>query len=143
MPKTAGRTMKTVNLAPVGTATAKDTRAKAKMTTAQKLKAGLDASADRALGQKATTKSKAKPAPATKPIIAAGQTKAATVMTMLRSVDGTTLEAMQKATGWQAHSVRGFLSGTVRKKKDITLTSERGEDGIRRYRIEVAATAAA
>jgi hypothetical protein len=142
MTKTA-RNTKSVTLASAGTATAKGTRAKATMTTAQKLKAALDASADKAMARKATTKGKAMPASATEPNVAAGQTKAATVMTMLRAEEGTTLEAIQKATGWQAHSVRGFLSGTVRKKKEIALTSERGEDGIRRYHIDDAAAVTA
>lgn len=61
--------------------------------------------------------------------------KSAIVMMMLRSPTGATTEAIQAATGWQAHSVRGFLSGTVRKKLGEALVSDRGEDGIRRYRI--------
>jgi hypothetical protein len=38
------------------------------------------------------------------------------------------------ASGWQAHSVRGFLSGTLKKKHGLTVASEKA-DGIRRYRI--------
>ncbi|WP_312029700.1 DUF3489 domain-containing protein [Methylocystis sp. H62] len=41
-----------------------------------------------------------------------------------------------QATKWQQHSVRGFLAGTVKKKLGFTLTSVKGKDGSRRYRIE-------
>ncbi len=38
------------------------------------------------------------------------------------------------ATNWQSHSVRGFLSGTVRKRMGLILVSELSEQGLRRYR---------
>lgn len=40
-----------------------------------------------------------------------------------------------KQTGWQQHSVRGFLAGVVRKKLRFNLVSEQ-VDGVRRYRID-------
>jgi len=42
---------------------------------------------------------------------------------------------LQKAAGWQAHSVRGFLSGTVKKKLGLEVASEKTGKGERRYRI--------
>jgi hypothetical protein len=41
-----------------------------------------------------------------------------------------------KVTGWQPHSVRGFLSGTVGKKMGLPVTSTKGEDGERRYSVK-------
>ncbi len=48
---------------------------------------------------------------------------------------GASVEELQAATGWQAHSARGFLSGTVKKKLRLTLSSDRPSDGPRRYRV--------
>jgi hypothetical protein len=42
---------------------------------------------------------------------------------------------MMKATGWQQHSVRGFLAGVVRKKLKLNLNSKK-IDGTRVYRID-------
>jgi hypothetical protein len=42
-----------------------------------------------------------------------------------------------KAAGWQAHSVRGFISGTLTKKMGLTVVSVKGEDGERNYSIKV------
>jgi Protein of unknown function (DUF3489) len=56
------------------------------------------------------------------------------VIGMLRSTKGVTIEALAKATGWQAHSVRGAISGAIKKKHGLTVTSEK-IDGVRTYRI--------
>ena len=61
-------------------------------------------------------------------------TKNAQVVAMLQDRAGTTIAAMMAATGWQQHSVRGFLAGVVRKKLGLNLVSEQGESG-RVYRI--------
>ena len=61
--------------------------------------------------------------------------KQARVIAMLQSPAGTTIAAMMQATGWQQHSVRGFLAGVVRKKLKLKLDSNK-VDGNRVYRIE-------
>ena len=53
---------------------------------------------------------------------------------MLQSPAGATIAAMMKATGWQQHSVRGFLAGVVRKRLKLKLGSKK-VDGNRVYRI--------
>ena len=68
----------------------------------------------------------------------AGRTRAvskqAGVIEMLRRGQGASVSAIMKATGWQPHSVRGFLAGVVRKKLGLSLVSEKSGDE-RLYRI--------
>ena len=64
----------------------------------------------------------------------ASRTKQEAVLALLREPQGTTITTIMKATGWQPHSVRGFLTAVVRKKLGLTLLSEKpGEERI--YRI--------
>ena len=65
----------------------------------------------------------------------AATSKQARVIALLRSAAGTTIVAMMQETGWQQHSVRGFLAGVVRKKLKLKLESNK-VDGNRVYRIE-------
>ena len=60
--------------------------------------------------------------------------KQSRVIEMLRSPAGTSIAAMMKATGWQQHSVRGFLAGVVRKRLKLELGSKK-VDGNRIYQI--------
>src|SRR3954451_1085039 len=60
--------------------------------------------------------------------------KQARVIEMLQSPTGMTIAAMMKETGWQQHSVRGFLAGVVRKKLELKLNSKK-IDGSRVYRV--------
>ncbi len=60
--------------------------------------------------------------------------KQARIIAMLETPSGATIDAMMRATGWQQHSVRGFLAGVVRKKLGLNLVSVPAEGG-RIYRI--------
>lgn len=56
-------------------------------------------------------------------------------LALLSRPEGATIEDLQKSTGWQPHSVRGFLAGAVKRKLGLALTSEKAEGQPRRYRI--------
>jgi Protein of unknown function (DUF3489) len=58
------------------------------------------------------------------------------VLELLKRPEGATLQNLMKATGWQAHSVRGFISGTIGKKMGLTVVSNKTESGERRYSIK-------
>lgn len=76
------------------------------------------------------------PAPgATAPSKLKPSTKLDTVVTMLGRENGATVAEIIAATNWQAHSVRGFLSGTVKKKLGLTLAKTKAADGQLIYRI--------
>jgi len=60
--------------------------------------------------------------------------KKAAVIALLSKPTGTTVPAIMKSTGWQPHSVRGFLAGVVRKKLGLKLESN-AAGGKRIYRI--------
>ena len=62
--------------------------------------------------------------------------KTASVVELLKRPGGVSSKELQKATGWQPHSVRGFLSGTIGKKMGLTVTSTKGEDGERTYSVK-------
>lgn len=62
-------------------------------------------------------------------------TKRARVLDLLKATDGASLTELMQATSWQRHSVRGFLSGTVKKKLGLSLISTISEQGLRRYKI--------
>ncbi len=72
---------------------------------------------------------------------AAPITKTNQVIGLLRRSKGASIADLSTATGWQAHSVRGFLSGTVKKKMGLQVLSEKDGKGVRLYRIATDAAA--
>jgi hypothetical protein len=89
-------------------------------------------------------KPRSKPVPARKirATKAGGETKQAKVLALLHRPGGVSISDLVKATGWQEHSVRGFLAGTVRKRLGLNLESTR-QDGERTYRVTAARSSAA
>ena len=61
--------------------------------------------------------------------------KKAEILVLLRRKGGATRAEIMRATEWQARSVRGFLSGALRKKMGLTVGSVKREDGERVYTI--------
>ena len=66
---------------------------------------------------------------------ARGNTKTAKVIALLQQPEGATLRAIMRATGWQTHSVRGFVSGQLKKKLGLKVRSAQ-RDGERVYSIK-------
>ncbi len=62
-------------------------------------------------------------------------TKIATILKLLRRPKGASIAELQKATGWQPHSVRGAISGTLKKKLGLVVTSEKTEGRGLIYRV--------
>ena len=67
--------------------------------------------------------------------------KFAGLIALLERENGATIEELTKLTGWQAHSVRGVLSGALKTRFGLTVTSEKSESG-RIYRVAKAPVAA-
>ena len=84
-------------------------------------------------GKKATPKKKA-PRSARNDVREGSKT--ATILDLLKRPGGVTAKELLKATNWQPHSLRGFLSGTVGKKMGLTVTSTKDENGERSYAVK-------
>ena len=63
--------------------------------------------------------------PAPKPPIPRTGTKQAQIITLLQRPEGATIAEIVEATGWQAHSARGMISGALKKKLGLPVTSEK------------------
>lgn len=84
----------------------------------------------KAKGSPAPKKRAATAAPAEVPKTKLGQMEG-----MLRRKEGATIAQIAAALDWQAHSVRGAISGSLKKKQGLTITNESIEGGARVYRI--------
>ena len=76
------------------------------------------------------------PKTASKPQKPVTTTKAAKIIGLLRRNNGATIAELTKATSWQAHSIRGFMSGTLKKKQGVLIKSDQEEGEPRRYFID-------
>jgi len=65
----------------------------------------------------------------------APKSKQARIITLLKQPGGATLDVLAKATGWQRHSVRGVISGALKKRLGLTIVTTAAKDGTRVYRI--------
>jgi len=63
------------------------------------------------------------------------ESKGAKILALIRRPKGATLAELAKLTGWQDHSIRGFLSGTVGGKMGLTVESVKRAEGERVYSI--------
>ena len=90
--------------------------------------------ASRRAGRKPTTSTPKGKSGASAPASRQG-TKQALLIDLLKSKGGATIGEIVEATGWQAHSVRGAISGALKKKLGLTVESETVDDRGRVYRI--------
>jgi hypothetical protein len=67
--------------------------------------------------------------------VARAGSEKAIVLELLRQKEGATTAEIAKATDWQNHSIRGFISGNVTKKMGLTVESSKNAEGERTYRI--------
>ena len=83
---------------------------------------------------KAAAKKAAKPARSKEASAPRAESKGAKILDMIARAKGATLAEIMKATDWQAHSVRGFIS-IAAKKHSINIESSKNEAGDRVYKI--------
>jgi hypothetical protein len=91
-----------------------------------------------AVQRKATKRAAPRPEPerTTQTVKQSGKTsKRQTVIDLLRREGGATLAELQAATGWQAHSVRGFISAALRKNLGLAVSTAKNDTGDTVYRI--------
>src|SRR5271168_5330640 len=126
------------HVAPEKTAAKKAASQKKRAPKAKKTAKGAHAKA--AAQEKApksaakATKKAAKPSAARKAASPRVQSKGAKILEMIARAKGATLAEIMRATDWQAHSVRGFIS-TASKKHSVKIESGKNDAGERTYRV--------
>ena len=65
----------------------------------------------------------------------ANRLRGQTLIAILRAPEGATIEEIMAATGWQAHSARGLMSGALKKQLGLTITSEKVDGRGRAYHL--------
>ena len=88
------------------------------------------ASGKKATGAKKTPKAEAKAKKSRQ------GSKTEMILDLLKRPGGVSAKELMETTGWQAHSVRGFIAGTVSKKMGLTVVSTKAEDGARTYSVK-------
>jgi hypothetical protein len=114
-------------------------KATAKKAAAQKQGAPKAKKAAKAATPKKTAKAGAKvrkkvAKPESKAAAPRAESKGAKILEMIARAKGVTLADVMKATDWQAHSVRGFIS-TAAKKHSVKIESTKNDAGLRTYRV--------
>ena len=110
---------------------------KATATPKKQAKVSKTAKASKKAGKNAAkpvAKSAAKPARAKDAIAPRPESKGAKILGLIGRAKGATLAEIMKATEWQAHSVRGWIS-TAAKRHGVEIESSKNEAGERVYRI--------
>lgn len=81
------------------------------------------------------SRARTKPTATPAPVVPTPKGKLGIVVGLLRAPGGAALGTLMTATGWQAHSVRGAIAGSLKKKLGLTIISEKTDAG-RTYRIQ-------
>ena len=74
------------------------------------------------------------PPPPAMPPAATKLTRTDTLIARMRGEGGASAGELAQAVGWQVHSVRGFISGTLKKRAELEVTTDK-VDGVTRYRV--------
>ena len=125
------------NVAPERASSTKKAKAKKGAPKAAKSakKASPKKQAKAAASKKAAKSAKPASKDASKAAAPREGSKKETVIAMMRRKDGATLAEIAAATGWQNHSIRGFVSGQLTKRLGLTVESAKNASGERTYRI--------